>query len=339
MTSSLIGRLRAGRPRDPWITPPSLFDVPEDQDCLFRSLVDAGTHAFDHREMQHRLARYLTARPDPALHGLALTDLMAQELPLHQYVAHIAVIGWGTSIEITAYAHAFATKVRVFRRRNHDLSEVQLVMEVSPQDPQFEIILDLHHEAYYRALQQPYARRALRGSATPSRQVPPTSVIPCWDLPHIHPVPDDGDCLFYALAYAGKHDFDHRDLRRQVAFHLLANPDLDVGGIPLSLLVDQDLPFEDYARHIAVLGWGGTAEIAAYADLFCTSVRVVQPDPSSAIRYQEILHIRPATSVAQITLHYNGFSHYQVFRPPSGARCAITDAALAASSFWQPGCS
>lgn len=98
--------------------------------------------------------------------------------------------------------------------------------------------------------------------------------------------PGDGSCLFHSIAY-GLGNTNASRLRRELAEWVEAHPDELIAETPLRDWVKWDSAsnVRDYARRMAVGGWGGGIEMAACARLKRVNVHGARPGPASAAAF------------------------------------------------------
>ena len=122
--------------------------------------------------------------------------------------------------------------------------------------------------------------------------------------------PGDGNCLYHALAYAiGRSD--HASLRRQIAAFVKRNPCLEVNGESLAQWVwwDSAKAVNDYCDDMAISGWGGGIELAAFSAEEKFSIHVYEECGSSGCFSRLVAFDSPAP-VRLVNLLYKGGVHY-----------------------------
>ena len=89
----------------------------------------------------------------------------------------------------------------------------------------------------------------------------------------IHPVPGDGNCMFYSCAFFL--DIDHQELRHLVAQVMCDYPDLPISGIPLSIWIEETGYGTCYPNHVAQDGFYGSAlELTLISIMFRRTIYV-----------------------------------------------------------------
>eukprot|EP00658_Telonema_sp_P-2_P029587 TRINITY_DN2248_c0_g1_i1.p1 TRINITY_DN2248_c0_g1~~TRINITY_DN2248_c0_g1_i1.p1 ORF type:complete len:315 (+),score=25.08 TRINITY_DN2248_c0_g1_i1:209-1153(+) len=89
--------------------------------------------------------------------------------------------------------------------------------------------------------------------------------------------PGDGSCLFHSLAY-GYGSGSARSLRREIADYIRAHQDLEIAGDALRDWVkwDSGTSVSAYCSRMAVSGWGGGIEMAAFSRMKRLNVHVYE---------------------------------------------------------------
>lgn len=117
-------------------------------------------------------------------------------------------------------------------------------------------------------------KRVIKGArGSPSDARPPPSM-------RIVPQPGDGNCLYHALAYGLGGRSNASSLRKRICAHMVAHPELEISGTPLSEWVGMasQCSIEDYVGRMQRSGeWGGAPEIAVCARMEGVDVDVYQP--------------------------------------------------------------
>ena len=135
--------------------------------------------------------------------------------------------------------------------------------------------------------------------------------------------PGDGDCLYHSLAHGlGARGCSASVLRRELAAWVAAHGDERIADTPLSDWVrwDSGLSCGDYAVRMAVSGWGGGVEMAAFARLKRTNVHVYERRTGLLPGFKRISCFdAPAAPDAPLakTVHvlYGGGVHYDLLEP------------------------
>lgn len=131
--------------------------------------------------------------------------------------------------------------------------------------------------------------------------------------------PGDGSCLFHSLCYGlsdGRSSrISARDLREQLAKFIGSNPKLDIAGDTIEEWVswDSSLLVKDYAKRMAVSGWGGGLEMAACSLLKRVNVHVYERGSGGFKR----ISCFDCPEAAKKTVHvlYQGGVHYDALVP------------------------
>lgn len=131
--------------------------------------------------------------------------------------------------------------------------------------------------------------------------------------------PGDGSCLFHSLCYGlndGKSGrLSAKELREQLASFIGKNPKLDIAGDTIEEWVqwDSNLKVSDYARRMAVSGWGGGLEMAICSLLKKVNVHVYERTREGFKR----ISCFDAPEVSNKTVHvlYQGGVHYDALVP------------------------
>lgn len=131
--------------------------------------------------------------------------------------------------------------------------------------------------------------------------------------------PGDGSCLFHSLIHGLQSGGSAQSLRREIAGFLQHNPSLQISGDTLEEWVrwDSNSTVNDYARRIAVSGWGGGIEMACCSLLKNVNVHVYENSGSRSCG-AEFKRISCFDSPnAQKTIHvlYQGGVHYDALQP------------------------
>lgn len=134
--------------------------------------------------------------------------------------------------------------------------------------------------------------------------------------------PGDGSCLFHSLCHGlnGRQDrIKAKTLRKDIAGFVKEHPRLRIAGDTLEEWVrwDTRMSCTTYARRMAVGGWGGGIEMAAFARLKRVNVHVYEP--GKAGHFQRISCFNfPRDAKKKKTIHvlYQGRMHYDALQAP-----------------------
>lgn len=135
------------------------------------------------------------------------------------------------------------------------------------------------------------------------------------------PQPGDGSCLFHSLCFGlnggqrGGRD-NASKLRREIAQFVQQNPRLKISGDTLEEWVrwDANTSVSNYARRMAVGGWGGGIEMAACSLLKKVNVHVYERRRGGA--YERISCFdSPEASKRTVHVLYQGGVHYDALVP------------------------
>lgn len=136
--------------------------------------------------------------------------------------------------------------------------------------------------------------------------------------------PGDGSCLFHSLCYGlsrmglgrfGRAEADM--LRREIARFIADNPHLEISGDTLEEWIrwDANTTSANYARRMAVGGWGGGIEMAACSRLKNVSVHVYEPIRSSGGGFRRISCFNHPQARSTVHVLYQGGVHYDALLP------------------------
>jgi len=131
--------------------------------------------------------------------------------------------------------------------------------------------------------------------------------------PRIIRQPGDGSCLFHSLAYGLGNLSQASLLRREIAGFIGLNPSLTIADAALQDWVywDSSLPVSVYAARIAVGGWGGGIEMAAFARLKGVDVKVYEASNGAwrlIAAFQGNVDGKPTEKIVRVA--YQGRMHY-----------------------------
>lgn len=126
--------------------------------------------------------------------------------------------------------------------------------------------------------------------------------------------PGDGSCLFHSLSQGLSGCGSASSLRREIASFLQANPSREIAGDTLEEWVrwDANSSVADYARRMAVGGWGGGIEMAACSLLKHVNVHVYE---SAGGEFKRISCFDAPGACKTIHVLYQGGVHYDALVP------------------------
>lgn len=131
--------------------------------------------------------------------------------------------------------------------------------------------------------------------------------------------PGDGSCLFHSLNHGLNHGGSAQVLRREIAGFLEQNPSLQIAGDTLEEWVrwDSNSSVSDYARRIAVSGWGGGIEMACCSLLKNVNVHVYENSSSRpcGAEFKRISCFDSPNAMRTIHVLYQGGVHYDALQP------------------------
>jgi len=131
--------------------------------------------------------------------------------------------------------------------------------------------------------------------------------------------PGDGDCLFHSLCFGLN---DHRpvglaarELRRELARFVERNPKIEISGDTLEQWVawDANTSVSNYARRMAVSGWGGGIEMAVCSLVKKVNVHVYESKASGFKRISCFDCPEPAKRTIHVL--YQGGVHFDALVP------------------------
>ena len=105
-------------------------------------------------------------------------------------------------------------------------------------------------------------------------------------------------------------------MRIALARHVMEHSQLEMGGNNLAewVAMERKMPLRAYAQRMAIRGWGGAVEIAAFAHLAQRQVHIFERTRVSH-EYKCIAQFGDARRDNIVYLHYEGRSHYNVLIP------------------------
>lgn len=129
--------------------------------------------------------------------------------------------------------------------------------------------------------------------------------------------PGDGSCLFHSLCHGLQSGSSAMSLRRDIAHFLQQNPSLEIAGDTLEEWVrwDSNSTVQDYARRIAVSGWGGGIEMAACSLLKGVNVHVYESIGRAVPEFKRISCFDAPSAAKTIHVLYQGGVHYDALIP------------------------
>lgn len=131
--------------------------------------------------------------------------------------------------------------------------------------------------------------------------------------------PGDGSCLFHSLNQGLNSGSSAQCLRREIAGFLQQNPSLQIAGDTIEEWVrwDSNTSVSDYARRMAVSGWGGGIEMAACSLLKKVNVHVYEKGRACAGEFRRISCFENPDALRTIHVLYQGGLHYDALVPLS----------------------
>lgn len=128
--------------------------------------------------------------------------------------------------------------------------------------------------------------------------------------------PGDGSCLFHSLNHGLGQGGTAQSLRREIASFLQANPSLEISGDTLEEWVrwDSHASLADYARRMAVSGWGGGLEMAACSLLKGVNVHVYE-NARRGLEFKRISCFDCPSAARTVHVLYQGGVHYDALQP------------------------
>jgi len=132
--------------------------------------------------------------------------------------------------------------------------------------------------------------------------------------------PGDGSCLFHSLNHGLCCGGSAQSLRREIAHFLQQNPSLEIAGDTLEEWVrwDSNASVGDYARRIAVSGWGGGIEMACCSLLKNVNVHVYESaHRGCGSEFKRISCFDSPNASRTIHVLYQGGVHYDALQPLS----------------------
>mmetsp|Transcript_25846 Transcript_25846/g.74471 ORF Transcript_25846/g.74471 Transcript_25846/m.74471 type:complete len:384 (+) Transcript_25846:209-1360(+) len=136
--------------------------------------------------------------------------------------------------------------------------------------------------------------------------------------------PGDGSCLFHSLCHGLRScstvGCRADALRRELAQFLQRNPSLQIAGDTLEEWVrwDSNSTVADYARRMAISGWGGGIEMACCSVLKSVNVHVYENvGRGSGSEFKRISCFDAPNGASKTTIHvlYQGGVHYDALQP------------------------
>jgi hypothetical protein len=131
--------------------------------------------------------------------------------------------------------------------------------------------------------------------------------------------PGDGSCLFHSLAHGLPSPSSASALRREIAGFVQQNPEVKIAGDTLEEWVkwDSNSTVTEYARRMAVSGWGGGIEMAACSLLKNVNVHVYENGGRGYSGEFKRISCFDTPSNPRCTVHvlYQGGVHYDALVP------------------------
>ena len=123
------------------------------------------------------------------------------------------------------------------------------------------------------------------------------------------PQPGDGSCLFHSLAYGLGYSTNAKDLRKEICSFIKTNEHIKMSDVPLKEWIkwDSGKTVDKYAEKMAVSGWGGAIEMAAFSKMKNVNVQVFEECNRD---YKLISEFKEPTSLKTIRVLYRGKNHY-----------------------------
>ena len=125
----------------------------------------------------------------------------------------------------------------------------------------------------------------------------------------VKPQPGDGLCLYHSLSYGLGNKTNAKNLRKEICNFIQKNQELKISGIPLKEWIkwDSEKTVDEYAKTMAVSGWGGAIEMAAFSKMKNVNVQVFEECNRD---YKLISEFKEPTSLKTIRVLYRGKNHY-----------------------------
>lgn len=125
----------------------------------------------------------------------------------------------------------------------------------------------------------------------------------------IKPQPGDGDCLFHSLSFGLGNNSNAKSLRKEICNFIKKNPELQISDIPLKEWIKWDTgeTVDKYATKMAVSGWGGAIEIAAFSKMKNVNVQIFEKYNK---HYKLISEFKQPKALTTIRVLYRGGVHY-----------------------------
>lgn len=129
--------------------------------------------------------------------------------------------------------------------------------------------------------------------------------------------PPDGSCLYHSMAY-GLQGGSAASLRQEISRFIEQNPSLKIAGDTLEEWVrwDSRSSVSQYARKMAVGGWGGGIEMAACSQLKRVNVHVYESKGYGS-EFKRISCFDFPSASRTIHVLYQGGVHYDALMPSS----------------------
>jgi len=131
--------------------------------------------------------------------------------------------------------------------------------------------------------------------------------------------PGDGSCLFHSLAHGLPPPSSASGLRREIAGFVQQNPEIKIAGDTLEEWVrwDQNSSVAEYAKRMAVSGWGGGIEMAACSLLKNVNIHVYENAARRGNDFKRISCFDCPNAARTIHVLYQGGVHYDALVPLS----------------------
>jgi len=123
------------------------------------------------------------------------------------------------------------------------------------------------------------------------------------------PQPGDGSCLFHSLAFGIGGRATARELRRDICNFVERNAELSIADTPLKDWIKWDGggTVTSYARRMAIGGWGGGIEMAAFSQMRRVNVHVFE---RCSTGFKRISAFNVTGAAKTIRVLYRGGVHY-----------------------------
>jgi len=129
--------------------------------------------------------------------------------------------------------------------------------------------------------------------------------------------PGDGSCLFHSLNHGLQQGGSAQSLRRELAGFLQQSPKMEIAGDTIEEWIrwDSSSTVADYARRMAMSGWGGGIEMAACSLLKNVNVHVYENARGAGNEFKRISCFDCPNASKTIHVIYQGGVHYDALVP------------------------